>query len=238
MAYNINKGNSGRTIIMKIKGRYPESAKLYAIFLSLGLVLAVAVFILVYNMSGAFIPEAEENTPQQTQQVEEEEDPSGYNPDEELSEEMKDAATDLLSNNYTILKLYYTKGMNHKDEPYGNAPEDGYYTVDSSKYSSLKELEELVDATFTEEQAEIIKTDSLGYGPIYKERENGDLGIIENFTPMPYERSWDNPTFSIEPVSDTDCIIAVTLHENGEEVQLSAEMVKTESGWKLTAIVF
>ena len=93
---------------MKIKGRYPESAKLYAIFLSLGLVLAIAVFILVYNMSGAYVPETENEVPQQTQEAENK--PSGYNPDEELSEEMKDAATDLLSKNYTILKLYYTKG--------------------------------------------------------------------------------------------------------------------------------
>lgn len=224
---------------MKIKGKYPEYAKLYGIFLGLGLVVAVVVFILVYNASGSFVPAAEEK-PSQSQTAEEAEEPQGYQVSEELSEEMKDEATKLLSNNYTILKLYYTKGMNHKDEPYGNTPEDGYYTVDSKKYSSLAELEALVDETFTEEQANIIKTDSLGYGPIYKERDNGSLGIIANFTPMPYERSWDNPTFSIEPVSETECNIAVTIREKSDDsdVNLTAEMIKTEDGWKLTAIVF
>ena len=224
---------------MKIKGKYPEYAKLYGIFLGLGLVVAVVVFILVYNASGSFVPATEEK-PSQSQTAEEAEEPQGYQVSEELSEEMKDEATKLLSNNYAILKLYYTKGMNHKDEPYGNTPEDGYYTVDSKKYSSLAELEALVDETFTEEQANIIKTDSLGYGPIYKERDNGSLGIIANFTPMPYERSWDNPTFSIEPVSETECNIAVTIREKSDDsdVNLTAEMIKTEDGWKLTAIVF
>ncbi len=224
---------------MKIKGKYPEYAKLYGIFLGLGLVVAVAVFILVYNASGSFTPTAEEK-PSQSQSTEKPDEPKGYQVSKELSEEMKDEATKLLSNNYSILKLYYTKGMNHKDEPYGNAPEDGYYTVDSNKYSSLSELEALVDSTFTKEQADVIKNDSLGYGPIYKERDNGTLGIIANFTPMPYDRSWDNPTFSIEPVSETECNIDVTIREKSDdsEVSLVAEMIKTEDGWKLTAIVF
>lgn len=224
---------------MKIKGKYPEYAKLYVIFPVIGLIAAIAVFILVYNASGSFVPQAEEK-PSQTQSTEDIKKPDGYQVSEELSEEMKDEATKLLSNNYTILKLYYTKGMEHKDEPYGNTPEDGYYTVDSNKYSSIQELEALVDETFTEEQANVVKTDPLGYGPIYKERDNGDLGIIANFTPMPYDRSWDNPTFSIKPVSEKECSIDVTIREKSDDsdVSLTAQMVKTEEGWKLTAIVF
>ena len=235
---------------MKIKGRYPEYAKLYGIFLGIGLVAAIAVFILVYNASGSFAPAAEEDKPAQSQTTEKPQKPQGYEVSEELSEEMKDEATTLLSNNYSILKLYYTKGMNHKDEPYGNAPEDGYYTVDSNKYSSLADVEALVDRTFIEPEAIKIKNNTLdrvpGYskktGPIYKERYDGSLGINAKFTPIPYTRSWEDPrpTFSIEPVSETECKIIITIRETSDnsDVELEAHMVKTDDGWKLTELVF
>ncbi len=220
---------------MKIKGKYSESAPLYAILLAAGLVVAVVVFFIVYNSLGGAKPSPEkpsEQTPQSTKAPDA--------PAVAATEEMLDAATELIKNNYQVLCLYYTKGMEHKDEPYGNAPEDGYYTAISSDFSSIEELEKLVDSTFAPEQAKIIKEDSLGYGPIYKTRDNGDLGIIQNFTPMPYTRSWDNPGFKINPLSETECSIDITIHEkeSGEEVVLTATMTETEDGWRLSEIVF
>ncbi len=224
---------------MAIKGKYPESTPLYAAFLSVGAVAAIAVFALVMNMNADKIPTASDNSAVTTTTAAQTE-PAGYTPDKELSEEMKDAAIELLSSNYEVLRLYFTTGLNHKDEPYGNAPEDGYYTVSDSEYTSLAQLEALVDSTFVPEQAQAIKENSLSYGPIYKERDGGELGIIENFTPMPYDVSWDNPQFTIDPVSDDECIINVTLHnrDDDSEVELKGEMTRTEDGWRLKTILY
>lgn len=224
---------------MAIKGKYPESTPLYAAFLSVGAVAAIAVFAVVMSMSGAELPAVSGNTTTTTTTTTQAE-PAGYAPDAELSEEMKDAAIELLSSNYEVLRLYFTTGLDHKDEPYGNAPEDGYYTVKDSEYTSLAQLEELVDSTFVADQAQAIKENSLGYGPIYKERDGGELGIIENFTPMPYDISWNNPDFTIDPVSDDECIINVTLHNRADEsaVELKGEMTKTEDGWRLKTILY
>lgn len=221
---------------MNIKGKYPESTPLYAAFLSAGAVAAIAAFAVVINLS----PAPEKKEPAQTTTTAAITEPQGYVADNEAAEEMKDAAQLLVSNNYKVLSLYYIHGLNHKEEPYGNAPEDGYFTVNDTEYTSIEQLESLVDSTFLEEQAVTVKANSLGYGPIYKVRDNGDLGIIENFTPMAYDISWENPQFSIAPVSDEDCVINITLHNrtSGEEVALAGEMTKTEEGWRLKTILF
>lgn len=211
---------------------------LYAALTAVGFVAAVVTFILVLNnteQTPSSAP-APSTSASQSQTA----DPSVYIPDEQTSEEMKDAAIELLSGNYEVLKLFYTRGLDHKDEPYGNAPEGGYYTVSDSEYTSFSQLEELVNSIFCEEQAKITLENSLGYGAIYAERYNGELGIIENFTPMEYDISWENPDFSIDPVSDEECALIITLRtrDGGEEVAKSGEMVKTEKGWRLKSIIF
>ena len=49
-----------------------------------------------------------------------------------LTQEYRDeaglAAHDLLDDSHEILRLFVTEGLHHNDEPYGNLPEDGYYT--------------------------------------------------------------------------------------------------------------
>ncbi len=222
---------------MSIKGKYPESTPLYVGFLSAGVVAAIAAFIIVMNVAPA--SEKVDKTPETTTTTTAAQ-PVGFEVDDALAEEMKDAAQELVANNYEILSLYYIHGMDHKEEPYGNTPEDGYYTVDSDEYTSLAQLEELVDSTFLSDQARTVKSNPLSYGPIYKERNNGDLGIIANFTPMDYDISWENPQFSIEPQSETDCVINITLHNrtSGDEVKLAGEMTKTEEGWRLKTILF
>ncbi len=223
---------------MSIKGKYPESTPLYAALLSIGAVAAIAVFAVVLALNP--VAEKPDNDEPMQTSVSTTAAPQGYEADAELAEEMKDEAQALVTKNYEILSLYYIHGTDHKDEPYGNAPEDGYYTVKDDTYSSIEQLEALVDSTFLTEQAETVKSNSLGYGPIYSVRSNGDLGIIANFTPMPYEKSWENPKFTIEPVSDTECIIHITLHgkDNGEEIPLNGEMTKTDEGWRLKTILF
>lgn len=221
-----------------MKGKYSESTPLYAALTAVGFVAAVVTFILVLNNT----EQTPSSTPAPSTSASQSQtaDPSVYIPDEQTSEEMKDAAIELLSGNYEVLKLFYTRGLDHKDEPYGNAPEGGYYTVSDSEYTSFSQLEELVNSIFCEEQAKITLENSLGYGAVYTERYNGELGIIENFTPMEYDISWENPDFSIDPVSGEECALIITLRtrDGGEEVAKSGEMVKTEKGWRLKSIIF
>lgn len=221
-----------------MKGKYSESTPLYAALLAVGAVAAIVTFILVLNNTEQGVSTSQPASQSTSQSVTA--DPSAYVPDEQTSEEMKDAAIELLSGNYEVLRLFYTRGLDHKDEPYGNAPEGGYYTVSDDEYTSFAQLEELVSSIFCEEQAKITLENSLGYGAIYTERYNGELGIIENFTPMEYDISWENPDFSIDPISDEECALVITLRnrDSGDAVMRNGEMVKTEKGWRLKSIIF
>lgn len=232
---------------MKIKGKYSESSILHVIILAAAALISVAVFFVALHFTGGKVIPTPGTKPSETTAASEsgakettKPEDQGYKADKELVNEMFDAATKLIYDNYTVLKLYYTKGLPHKDEPYGNAPEDGYYTVDSDTYTSIDQIEEIVDRTYTKDFAENVKKNPLGYGAIYKTRDNGSLGIIENYTPMQYDRSWENPNLEIDPVSDTECNITVTIHERADdsEVPVTASMTKTSDGWRLSSIIF
>lgn len=95
-----------------------------------------------------------------------------FRPTDELVEECQYAAHDLIKNNYQIIRLFVTEGLPHYDEPYGNAPEDGIYTVNSTDYTSLSQIEELVNSVFVSSEAERILTNIDGNGlAVYKNRE-------------------------------------------------------------------
>lgn len=95
-----------------------------------------------------------------------------FHPSDELVEECQYAAHDLVKNNYQIIRLFVTEGLPHYDEPYGNLPEDGIYTVNSTDYTSLSQIEELVKSVFVNSEAERILTNIDGNGlAVYKNRE-------------------------------------------------------------------
>lgn len=90
----------------------------------------------------------------------------------EYREECEYAAHDLLNSSHEILRLFVTEGLFHEDEPYGNLPEDGYYTVNSTDYTSLEQIEELVRSVYAEDAAQQILKNSDGNGlAVYAERE-------------------------------------------------------------------
>ncbi len=90
----------------------------------------------------------------------------------EYREECEYAAHDLLNDSHEILRLFVTEGLHHEDEPYGNLPEDGYYTVNSTDYASLEQIEELVRSVYTEDAAERILKNADGKGlVVYANRE-------------------------------------------------------------------
>ena len=95
-----------------------------------------------------------------------------FKPTDELIEECQYAAHDLVKNNYEIVRLFVTEGLPRYDEPYGNLPDDGIYTVNSTDYSSLAEIEALVNSTFVNSEAERILTNIDGNGmAVYKNRQ-------------------------------------------------------------------
>ncbi len=228
---------------MKVKGKYSESEILHAVILIAAAVISVIVFVVVLILTGGGFGKPSDNKPAEsestTSATTEPKKEQGFVPDEDLSNEMMDAASKLIENNYYVICLYYIQGLPHKDEPYGNTPEDGYYTVNSDEYTSIEQLEKLVDSTYVSEAANKIKTDSLGYGAIYKTRSGGALGIHANFTPYPYTISWESPRFVPHPVSETQCDLTLTVHEQSDksEVVLKGSMVKTADGWRLKNVI-
>ncbi len=228
---------------MKVKGKYSESDVLHAIILIVAAVLAIIVFVVVLLLTGGGFgkpadekPDVSQNTTTSQTKPEKEQ---GFVPGDDLMNEMMDAAAKLIENNYYVLCLYYIDHLSFKEEPYGNKPEDGYLTVVSDRYTAMDQIEELVNGTYTADTAQKVMTNSLGYGALYKTRNNGALGIIENVEVYrPYTISWESPRFVPHPVSETECDLAITVHDNGAEVQISGKMTKTSDGWRLTDVIF
>ena len=95
-----------------------------------------------------------------------------FTPTEELVDECTYAAHDLVAANYKVVRLYITEGLSHLDEPYGNVPEDGYYTVDSTAYKTLEDITALLNSVYTPDEAVRILTNVNGNGlQVYNDRE-------------------------------------------------------------------
>lgn len=70
-----------------------------------------------------------------------------------LADECGENAQTLVAGNYRIVRLFVSEGLPHKDEPYGNRPEDGYYTAVSDEFKTYEELDAYVRSIFTFEEA-------------------------------------------------------------------------------------
>ncbi len=157
---------------------------------------------------------------------------------DEVLAEMEDAATLLIKNNYTIVKLFYTIGFEHEDEPYGNLPEDGYYNAIGSSYASADEIYNIVRETFIESEAKKICEDPHGYGPLYMDKSNGRLGINAKFEPdYKYSVDWSSPSYVAVPVSNTECKLKITLKVNDMDVPSDLTMMKLNGKWLLDELL-
>ncbi len=95
-----------------------------------------------------------------------------FKPSQELVSECTYAAHDLVAASYRVVKLFVTQGLDHLDEPYGNRPEDGLYTVSSTEFTTLDQIQTLVKSVYTEEEAQRILTNVDGNGlAVYQNRE-------------------------------------------------------------------
>lgn len=210
---------------MAKKTRTNNNAALIATVV-VALIAAAAAFFAVWKFASA------------TQEDKEAEQVQVYQPSEELSDEMKDAATNLIKENYTVVKLFYTKGVPHVDEPYGNLPEDGIYLADSTEYTSVEQILEIVTSTYSAEEANRIFSNANGNGAVYLDKE-GALGISASFEPIEYNISWESVDFRVLPVSDTECNLEVTLHDDtGAEVIKTGSMSKLNGTWLLNSVIY
>lgn len=183
-----------------------------------------AVFFLIWKVG---------QTRQQEQELQTE-----YEPTLELATEMKTSATDLLKTDFEVLSLFYTKGLTYDAEPYNNLPEDGFYTCNSTKYTTYESVKTLVESTFVTEAAQKILSDPLGNGPTFGD-DGGKLGLSSKFKPMEYTLSWESVSFQIEPVSDIQCNISITLKDaDGKDKNVSGSMSKLNGKWLLDDIIY
>lgn len=157
---------------------------------------------------------------------------------QELVDRTQQAAYDLLPENYKVYQ-YLTRGMTHEEEPYGNLPEDGFYTCVSDDFKSFDDFSKYVRSIFTEETAEKLLTDPFGSGPVYGVDDTGALGLSSEFTPVSDSGlSWADVTFLCTPVSDTQCDVKVTLQDaDGKNVEKNVKMVLENGEWKLSELV-
>ncbi len=190
-----------------------------------------------------------------------------FHPTQELVEECTYAAHDLVKESYDVVRLFVSEGLPHYDEPYGNAPEDGLYTVNSTDYSSLEDIEALVKSIFINSEAERIM--SMG---VYKERrvlvdivyddatsepaateearplyeEQTVLGISADFVPdESANEGWESCSIAVLPKSETECELTIYLGGIDGETSdpdpdsvLETAMVKIDGAWKLAAFVY
>lgn len=176
--------------------------------------------------------------------------PENFHPSAELIDECNNNAHDLVAGNYEILRLFRLEGVPHEDEPYGNEPEDGYYTAKSSMFATYAGLAAYVKSILVEEEAERVLENFDGNGlKVYGTREehDGALGIYAGFTPdETYDKPWESTRIQFVPMSETECSLRIFLGADEEtdltavpsEMTLDATMLKGDDGWRLTKLVY
>lgn len=213
------------------------------IFVALAAIALAVVAIITVN---------QKNKPQQTTPNSSTVVSDSFNPTAEFVEECTYAAHDLIQDSYRIIRLYVLEGLAHYDEPYGNLPEDGLYTVNSSEYTSLAQIEELVNSVYTKSEAQRILTNIDGNGmAVYQNREvlveverepaegtaeaetaesgvryttENVLGIDADFVPdTDYSKDWSSCVIAVLPKSENECELTVYLDGLNAETATEAD---------------
>ncbi len=165
---------------------------------------------------------------------------TAYYPSSDLLQSAELAAPDLLTNNYRAYQ-YFTQGMSYEPEPYGNKPEDGFYTCASDTFKTFNEFSDFIRSIYTESAAAKLLSDPFGNGAVYAD-DNGKLGIsyefIENGRTEDNGISWENGTYTFTLTSDTECDVEITLKDkDGKDVKKKTKMINENGMWKLSEMV-
>lgn len=132
-------------------------------------VAAIIVLIVMNNGSGNGSERGESNTIS-----------VDYKDTQAFADECGENAQKLVAGNYRILRLFITEGLPHQDEPYGNRPEDGFYTAISDEFKTYEDLETYVNSIFTEQEATRILTKMpLDPAAEYADGSSGGRGSME-----------------------------------------------------------
>ena len=192
--------------------------------------------------------------------------PEPFRPTEQFVEDCTYAAHDLVKQHYEMLRLFVIDSLPHFDEPYGNEPEDGLYTVNSTAYTSLEDIEARLNQTYTDETVDRIMNNLDGKGlKVYqmrtvledieydepaeddtsrpKYREAQVLGISSAFVPAPEKNdAWEECKISCNILSETECELSIYLNGQSAETEgakpLKTTMIKVGDNWKLTSFVY
>lgn len=130
------------------KGKRKSAAS--AVVATVIVAIAAAAAIVVLMMMSKKPTEPEQKLPNGTTVA--------FKPTQEFADECGENAQKLVAGNYKIVRLFVSEGLAHRDEPYGNRPEDGLYTVESDEYETYEQIETLVKSIFTEEESKRILT--------------------------------------------------------------------------------
>lgn len=219
------------------------SALIATIIVAAAAVAAIVVLIVIMNGDS-------ETNPNGTQS-------ERFLPTQEQVDECLTNAHDLVASNYQIIKLYITEGLPHLDEPYGNKPEDGIYTVDSDKYKTPEDMQNLLKSIYTEQAADeiwargVFKTrymkDGLAYTGDDPEAAGVEkvLGISADFVPNEnYSVDWSSSPLEVKPTAENKCTVLIYVNgasptdsEVSEGNVLTVEMLKENGSWRLTELV-
>lgn len=220
--------------------------RIATVIVFLAAIAAVVVLVIMSNNKPAVDPNSGAGTNQSSV-------PSDatvqFHPTQEFIDECNNNAHDLVESNYEIVRLFLIEPLPHEDEPYGNKPEDGYYTASSSKYATYQDMEKKVKSTFTADEAARILTNLDGNGlTVYNERKgyDGALGVIADFKPAAGVSIPESSRIVFTPVSETECRLSVYPGADGNtdlssvsaDSVLETTMVKEADGWKLAKLVY
>lgn len=219
------------------------SALVATIIVAIAAVAAIVVLIVIMNDNSETLPNGS--------RIER------FSPTQEQVDECLTSAHDLVASNYEVIKLYITEGLPHLDEPYGNAPEDGIYTVDSEKYKTPEDMQNLLRSIYTEQAADeiwargVFKTRYMKDGLAYTGTDSNApgiekiLGISADFAPNEnYSVNWSSSPLEVKPTAEDKCTVLIYVNgasptdsEISESNILTVEMAKENGSWRLTELV-
>ncbi len=228
--HDLNEQTKERQIQI-MSGKYKNNTSLTPIIATIivalaAIVLAIAAILTLDKKNNEPTPSGAPSSSTPVENV--------FHPSQDFIDECTYAAHDLVRDSYSILRLFVTEGLPHFDEPYGNEPEDGIYSVNSTEYTSLSQIEELVRSVYVPAEAKRILTDIDGNGlAVYLEREvlteaqtaesggtnDGPgyvktkvLGINAGFKPdTAYAKDWSSCSIMVMPRSEQECDLKIYL---------------------------